>query len=340
MIKVGLIGLGGMGRGHFNIYKQLMQEGYPIELTALCDINEAVFGEAKTDTNLEEFKSDNKFNFHDFHLYTSVDEMLENEELDMVSVVTPTFEHCAITLKCLKKGIHVLCEKPMALSVKHCQLMIDTAKETGKKLMIGQCLRFSPDYRFIKETIEKGTFGKVFGAFFYRGGSPTSTFWFRNREKGGGALFDQHIHDVDMVNWLFGVPKAVQSVGVSAMEGSGYDVVSTNYIYEDNIMVNTQNRWIDYDAGFESGYRVTFEKGSIIHDENGIRAFDKNGNNVTPDNLKASPYYNEIKAFADAIIKDTPVPQENTPESTMDTIRMALAETESCDLGGAIVTLE
>ena len=89
MIRAAVIGLGGMGRGHFNVYKRLMAEGYPVELVALCDINEKVFGEKTTTTNLDEFKKNNDFNFHDFHLYTSVDEMLEKENLDFVSVVTP-----------------------------------------------------------------------------------------------------------------------------------------------------------------------------------------------------------------------------------------------------------
>lgn len=344
MIRAGLIGLGAMGRGHFSVFKKLMAEGYPVELVALCDIDEKRFGEKTTETNLDEFKKNNQFNFHDFHLYTSVDEMLEKENLDFVSIVAPTYEHYSITCQCLRAGVNVLCEKPMATSLEHCQIMIDTAKETGKKLMIGQCLRFHGEYRYIKECIEKGTFGKVFGAFFYRGGGPVLRKWFRTRELGGGALYDQHIHDVDLVNWMFGMPRAVQSVGASTVEGSGYDIVSTNYIYDNNIMVNTQNRWIDYvkgdiRPGFDFGYRVTFEKASVVRDENGFRVFTKGTKDITPEVDKNSPYYNEIKALLDAVINDTPVPVENRPESTMDTIRLALAETESCDLGGAIVEL-
>lgn len=341
MIKAALIGLGAMGKGHFQIYKRLMDEGYPVKLVAVCDIDKVKFEEvANSDTNLKEFKDSTGFSFDGINCYTSVDEMLEKEELDTVSIVAPTYEHYSITCKCLKKGIHVLCEKPMATNLEHCRIMIETAKKTGKNLMIGQCLRFQGSYRYLKDVIVKNTFGRVYSAFFYRGGSPTTTFWFRNREKGGGALFDQHIHDIDMVNWLFGLPEKVQSVGVSAMDGSGYDVVSTNYIYPDNIMVNTQNRWIDYDAGFDFGFRVHFERGSAICDENGFRVFDEHGNDITPTGLDESPYYVETKAFLDSVINKTAVPAENTPESTMDTIRLALAETQSCDLNGALVDVE
>ena len=339
MIRAAVIGLGGMGRGHFNVYKRLMAEGYPVELVALCDINEKVFGEKTTTTNLDEFKKNNDFNFHDFHLYTSVDEMLEKENLDFVSVVTPTYEHYSVTCKCLNAGVNVLSEKPMANNLEHCRIMIETAKKNNKKFMVGQCLRFQDDYRYIKECVEKGTFGKVLGAFFYRGGSPVTRMWFRNHAIGGGATFDQHIHDVDMVQWLFGMPKAVQSAGASAMEGSGYDWISTNYIYDDNIMVNTQNRWIDYGISFEHGFRVTFEKASIVKDENGFRVFTKDNKDITPELKMDSAYYNEIKALLDSVINDTPVPAENRPEASMETIRLTLAEIESCDNNGAVVEL-
>lgn len=340
MIRAAVIGLGGMGKGHFSIYKQLMAEGYPVELVAVCDIDETRFGEKTTDTNLDEFKKNNEFNFYDFHLYTSVDEMLEKENLDVVSVVAPTYEHFSLTCKCLKAGVHVLSEKPMATNLEHCRLMIETSEKTGKKLMIGQCLRFGEEYCYIKECIEKGTFGKVLGAYLYRGGGPVTRKWYRTRELGGGSAFDQHIHDVDMVNWLFGMPKAVQSVGVSAMEGSSYDWISTNYIYDDNIMVNTQNRWIDYGFGFEYGFRVTFEKASIIRDENGFRVFTEGEKDITPViEYKGSFHYNEVKAFLDSIINDAPVPVENKPEASMDTIRLVLGEIESCDNNGAVVEL-
>lgn len=338
MLNVAVIGLGGMGRGHFNIYNQLMAEGFPVKLVALCDINEKVFERLDIDTNIKEFMN-SKVDLSNFKKYTSVDELLKNEKLDMVSIAVPTFEHAPIAIKCLNAGVNVLSEKPMALDTCQCQRMIDAAKKANKRLMIGQCLRFEGDYVYVKEAIEKGTYGKVLGAYFYRGGSRPSTPWFFNREKGGGALFDQHIHDVDIVNWFFGLPKAVQSVGVSVIPGSGYDAVSTNYIYDDNMMVNTQNRWIDRNGFFEEGYRITFEKATMVLEDGVFKVYGKGAEDITPEVDTNSPYYNEIKALAQAVLDDAPTPCHNTPEQTMDTIRLALAETESCDNNGAIVTL-
>ena len=351
-LRVGLIGLGGMGMGHFNIYVQLMNEGFPVELVALCDINRKKFvSRENKDTNLAEFK-DSKVDFSNYNCYTSYNEMLEKENLDMVSVAVPTYEHYEATVCALNHGVNVLCEKPMALSERQCQLMLDAAKKNGKRLMIGQCLRFWGEYVAAKEIIDSGKYGKVVAASFFRGGQPPATEWFFDRHKGGGALFDQHIHDVDMVNYLFGLPKAVSSTGCVAVPGSGYDIVSTNYLY-DGMSITTQDDWMDFVPDFRAEFRINLEKATIKY--NSLKGFsvytnqaDLDGGevfgpvtksiNVTPDIDKNSGYYNEVKYFINSILNNT----ENTinpPESSMNTIRIALAETKSCDLNGEIVTL-
>jgi predicted dehydrogenase len=141
MLKAALIGLGGMGRGHFDNYIRLMKEDAPVKLVAVCDINPEKFRITKVDFNIGGIVSD-KQDFSAFRQYTSADEMLEKEELDLVSIAIPTYLHCEMAVKCLKAGANVFSEKPMALKVEDCRRMIDTANECGKQLMIGQCLRF------------------------------------------------------------------------------------------------------------------------------------------------------------------------------------------------------
>ena len=82
---------------------------------------------------------------------TALDEMLEKEEIDTVSIVAPTFEHYSITCKCLKKGINVLCEKPMANSVEECKRMIAAAERNNKKLAIGHVQRYMESISLVKE---------------------------------------------------------------------------------------------------------------------------------------------------------------------------------------------
>ena len=171
MIKAGIIGIGSMGRGHLNNYIKFMAEKKGIELVAICDVDEAKFQNYKADFNIRGL-ADGEFDFSKFHCYTDVDDMLANEkELDMVSVIVPTYLHCEISCKCLEAGINVFCEKPMALNLEQCQKMIDTAKKADKRLMIGQCLRFWPEYEYLKDCVDSGRFGKVLCAYFYRGGA-------------------------------------------------------------------------------------------------------------------------------------------------------------------------
>lgn len=338
MLKVGLVGLGGMGRGHLSTLEKLMADGVDIELVALCDIDPKAFGQVKASLNLEGMEKAS-YDFSRYHCYDNVDEMLENEKLDFVNVVVPTYEHSTVTLKVLNKGISALCEKPMAVSLNQCQLMIDTAKKNNANLMIGQCLRFWGEWVLLKEFVTSGKLGAPIGGYYYRGGGHPTKDWYLCREKGGGGLFDQHIHDVDMVNYLYGMPKAVSTVGRVVFPGSGYDTCATNYIYDEKYCIHTENNWANFEGGFKHGFRSDFEEGTVIFDEGGLRAFDKYNNRIElPEVPQVGGHYPEIKYFADVVagkIENT----INPPESSMDTIRIALAEMESADLGGQIVAV-
>lgn len=340
MLKVGLIGIGFMGRGHLDIYMQLAEEGYPVELVAICDIDKDKFKGKFLPGNLD--VGNLKYDFSKYSLYTDMDEMLEKEELDYVDIALPTYLHAEAAVKALNKGLHVLCEKPMALNVKECQSMIDASIANGKKLMVAQCLRFWPEYEYLKKCVDSGEYGKVVSGYFFRGGgSPKWSYenWLLTKEKSGGVLLDQHIHDVDTINWLFGTPKSVTTVGRNVIPGSGFDAISTNYIYEDKV-INAQDDWTieGKDFGFAMTYRVNFEKGTLIYEGGKLTVYPVDDKSFTPELEEGSGYYREIKYFTQAIINDTPI-EVAAPESTMETIKIANAEQESGEKQGQLVEL-
>lgn len=353
MIKAGIIGIGSMGRGHLNNYLKFMQENKGIELVAICDVDPKKFENYKADFNISNM-ADGEFDFSKFHCYLDVDEMLKKETgLDMVSIIVPTYLHCEIACKCLEHGINVFCEKPMALNLEQCQQMIDTAKKSGKRLMIGQCLRFWEEYEYLKDCVESKRFGKVISAYFFRGGAtPVWSYndWYHKKELGGGAVYDQHIHDVDMVNHLFGLPEKVSSVGLNYYEGSNYDAVSTNYIYPDGMVVNSQNDWCEA-TGFAASFRVNFEKATVKYENGALLVADASARNGKIDPDFAAPSYQqipepgfsayekEILYFADCIRENKPI-TFNTPEESMATIRLVHAEIESCNQHGAAVEVK
>lgn len=322
-----------MGSSHLGIYMRLMEEGFPVKLVAICDVNEEKKTGKLTQGNID--VSDPDIDFSQFNFYTDMEEMIEKEDLDYVDLCLPTFLHAPYAIKAMEKGLHVFCEKPMAISTKDCQAMIDASKKYDRSLMIGQTLRFFPSYRYIKETIDSGRYGKCTEAALFRGGTtPLWSWenWLLTNERSGGCLLDQHIHDVDTINWFFGTPKSVNTAGRVYFEGSGYDIVSTNYEF-DGMVVNAQDNWTinNDDFGFEMRFRFGFEKGTIILEKGKLVDYPNNEDSFEPDIDKESGYYIEIKHFAQSILDGTD-PQELAPlESTMETIRIAEAEVASAD---------
>ena len=332
-LKAALVGVGSMGRGHLDNYVKFLKEDSPIQIVALCDVDEKKFTNYKADFNLGEVGADG-YDFNMFRLYNDLDKMLEAEtDLDMVTIALPTYLHCWGACKCMEKGINVLSEKPMALTVEQCEEMIACAKKNNVRLMIGQCLRFAPAYLKLKEIIDSGELGEVVASFFFRGGgTPLWSYenWLLDREKGGGALFDQHVHDVDMINFLFGMPEKVSTVGKTMFEKSAYDTLTTNYIYKNGMPCNTQNDWTLTSPYFYQDFRVNFTKGTVVKDTAGFHIYRKEGENEE---------YEETKFFAQCILDGKPITY-NMPEDSKNTIRIVLAERESADKSGELVCVK
>lgn len=299
MVKAGLIGLGFMGRNHLENYVRLEREEFPVKLSAVCDVDAEKLRGKTAAGNIDTGMSD--IDMEKYRLYTDMDTMLEDENLDYVDITLPTYLHMDATVKALKKGFHVLCEKPMALNSAECAKMIEVSKKCGKKLMIGQCLRFWPEYEYLKDYVENGRFGKVTGAYFFRGGGTpvwSHQNWILQGDKSGGCILDQHVHDVDIINWLFGKPEKVSTIAKNVLSKSGYDIVSTNYMYGDGKVVNAQDDWtLNGDYGFQMLYRVNFEKGNLIFDGGVLKVNPNDGKGFIPELPEEMGYYREIKYF-------------------------------------------
>lgn len=331
MLKVGIIGCGSiMKNAHMPAYKKILEENGPVVVEAYCDI----YADA-----MEGFEG---------RLYTNVDEMLQAEQgkLDFIDICVPTYVHSEIAIKAMEAGFPVLSEKPMARTVEQGQAMIDAAKRTGKLLMCAYCNRFYTGARLIRELIQSGEFGKVRSAEFRRIGGPHpkgQDNWFCNAALSGGAMLDLHIHDVDMIQWMFGMPNAVSAAAMVEDTG-GYDRMSVNYMYDNNVFVHASCDWIVAESKFDSRViRVNFEKGYIYVDRTANRqAFLKVAEDGTVtdliEKLPFDAYYNEILYFADCLANNKPV-SECTPEASLDSIKLIMAEMKSADLNGERICL-
>ncbi|RAV19418.1 Gfo/Idh/MocA family protein [Paenibacillus contaminans] len=340
MLKVGLVGLGFMGRAHLKSYERLVEEGFPIQVTSICDMDEKKFRGIFIEGNIQ--TAADGFDLSGYKHYYDYDRMLAEEEFDFVDIAMPSHLHPEMTVKALDRGFHVLCEKPMALSSAEGRLMVDAAQRSGKKLMIAQVLRFWPEYEYLKETVESGRYGQVLSAHFFRGGNPpkwTHNDWMVRKETSGGGLFDLHIHDIDVINWLFGKPQAVSTIARDVLPGSSFDIISTNYAYPDKKIVNSQiDRALHGEFGFEMSFRVNFENGNLIYEKRTLRDNPKEGKGFVPELSTESGYYREIKYFAEAVAHNRPVDRA-APESTLEALVIAEAEARSAKSDGAVVSI-
>jgi predicted dehydrogenase len=275
-------------------------------------------------------------------LYSDYNKMLTEAKLDAVSITLPTFMHPNFSVKALEAGLHVLCEKPMALNVEDCQHMITAAAQSGKVLMIGHCIRFWPEYAKTKEIVDGGEYGKVIAATFQRlGTAPTwgDDNWFSDDARSGGVALDLHIHDTDYVQYLFGMPKSVFSRQAKAV-GGGAIHITTQYIYDDDKVVTAEGGWGMTPAfGFEMSFNIALEKATIVYDCTRTPAFrvcPADGEVFTPAVAEGDGYSIEISHFA-ALAAGRDVTEVTTLTGSLDSVKIVLAEKESAEKGQAVL---
>ena len=161
VLRIGIVGFGFMGRQHLNCYRALPRCSGGRDLRqrqSTLKSSEKIRGQYRA--------IDASLDLGDVALYTDFEKMLAEQKLDAVSITLPTFMHRDFTVKALEAGLHVLCEKPMAMNVEQCEDMIAAAKTNKKILQIGHCIRFWPEYAKAKEIVDSGKYGNVLVGIF------------------------------------------------------------------------------------------------------------------------------------------------------------------------------
>jgi predicted dehydrogenase len=335
-IGVGVIGLGFMGRTHIHAYAAARDAGYDCRLVAVCDHNAARLG-GKVDIRGNVQKGSGGLRlFHpkDVQVTTDVVELLANERVHLVSICTHTQSHVEIATRALEAGKHVLVEKPVALAPDDIRRLEAVAKRAKKVCMPAMCMRFWPGWSWLKEKIASGELGPVKSAVFQRLSGPPgwSHEFYGDARLTGGALFDLHIHDADIVHWLFGAPRSVASTG-------SIDHVSTLYRYARGPRhVITEGGW-DHAIGFEfrMRYVVVFENATaefnLMRDP--ALTLSRDGKR-TPVKLEPiTGYDGEIRHVLDCIRAKKPMPRATLADAVSVT-RLLQAERKSIESGRSV----
>jgi len=326
MINVGIIGIGFMGIMHLKNYLK----NDKARVIALCDSNKLrTRGEELAGGNIE--IDEEKIDFSKFRQYENIDDIIENKNIDTIDICLPTDMNPDVAIRAMKKGKNVLCEKPIALTVEEGKKMLEVAEEEKVTLMIAHCVRFWPEYIYLRETIQNKSLGGIQGLFLSRYVSrPTysSDDWLLNEKRSRGAMFNLHIHDVDYLVSLFGKPKRITSQGVYK-EKEGYSHVAAQYFYDDAPVVSVIGGWImPATFGFNMSYIAIFEKGTLIYNSSESPALMKltdEEKSMIENILPGDGYSREIDYFLDCIQKGIK-PEKCMPCSSLESLEVLLEE--------------
>lgn len=332
MLKCAVIGLGGLGKLHLNNLLSLKDD---VQIVALCDVEKNKLKET-ADTNLG--KQETNVDLSSINFYTDAEEMFQKEEIDLAVIALPTYLHSKYAIMALEAGAHVFSEKPMARTSEQALQMIETANRCGKKLMIGQCLRFNDGCRMLKKYVENGELGKFVRAHFHRYSLVPVwgwDHWYEDFEKSGCAALDLHVHDVDLINWVFGLPEYVSSIATHRR--TKFESISTRYFYKDGTHITAECDWsFGRSFGFRRGYYAIFENATLEMKENGeVKIHPIDGETYDVPLSGANPYLEEMKELISAIKEDRPV-RVLIPGSTKQTLDLALAEIKSAETGAIV----
>ena len=322
-LKAGIIGTGFIGPVHLEALRRL-----GVRVAALCDVPERVRAAA------------DRFDIPD--AFGDYRELLQSPNVDVVHITAPNRFHCEMSLAALRAGKHVVCEKPLARNAAQAGEILKAARSAPGFFMPAMCIRFWPEWVWLKRAVEQNTYGKVLTARFRRVSEPPG--WSRDSyfkgDLSGGALLDLHIHDTDFVQHVFGRPQSVYTTGVTVFSGA-VDAAVTQYKVACGASVYAEGNWIMKQGhGFNMAYTVNFEKATVDYDlSRGAEALkvceEGRGASVVkcegPDG-----YVGELRHMVESILANKP-PTVVTAEDGFSAVEICESEEKSVKTGQIVV---
>jgi len=337
MVKIGVIGLGMMGSTHLDAYGKLADA----QIVAVADWDDDVLcGKNKAQGNVEgQAQSSFDLNNPSLKKYADAMALIQDDNVQLVDICLPTPDHVKYAVAALQAGKHVILEKPLARSNQDTQTLIDAAAKAKGISMCALCMRFWPQWKWLKEQVVSQTYGKVLSATFKRMASHPGKGFYLNGDDCGGAALDLHIHDTDFVQYLFGMPKSVTSVGYSK-ETTAVDHLVTQYAYDDIPLVMAEGGWSMTDGfGFQMHYTINFENATAVFDISKtdqlmLHEVGKESRAIT---CESGMGYDHELAYILNCIKLGKQPEHSGFADAARSVKIVLAEVQSVKTGQAVV---
>ncbi len=339
-VRVGIVGVG-IGSVHAHGYSKLPN----VEIAALCDIDT---GRAEALAGRYGVKS----------IYSDYEAMIAEAKLDAVSVCTPNALHAPVAIAALNAGCHVLCEKPLSVNAEEGGKIVEAARKSSAKFMIGMNNRFRGDTQVLRKYIDDGALGSIYYArcgWIRRNGIPGFGSWFtRKQMSGGGPLIDIGVHALDVTLYLMGNPKPVSVFGATyakfgpfgkgqgqwgaPVKGGAYDVedlACAQVRFENGASLVLEASWAQHCAGERLYSEVYGDKGGATLEP--LRIYSEaHGSpvDISPSAPNISGHEAEIAHFIECIVEDKkPLA---TAEQALDVMKILDGIYRSAETGGSV----
>lgn len=250
-IKIAVVGCGRISKNHFGSIEQLDNE---FELVAVCDNNPTVLAE-----HASHYKVPG---------YLSLDELLEKEDIDLVTLCTPSGIHASQTIKAANAKVHVITEKPMATKWEDGLAMVRACDEAGVKLFVVKQNRRNSTLQLLKRAADEKRFGKVHMVHI-------NVFWSRPQEyydraswsgtwdMDGGAFMNQATHYVDLLHWVVGPIEKVQAMTSTHRDIDVEDTGVVNFKWRNGALGSMAVTMCTYPQNLEGSITILGEKGTV-----------------------------------------------------------------------------
>ena len=326
MRKIAIVGFGFMGRTHYGAWKKCRGA----KVVAVCVTNPRHLA-TKVKGNIAG-AADNSALPKSIRIFDNYEKLLAAGGFDIVDLTVPTHLHAPMAIAALKAGYHVLCEKPMALTVRDCDRMLAAAKAAKRQLLVAQCVRFTPEYAFVRELVKRGKYGKVVAADFTRYIAPPKwsakgSNWFFDEKKSGGVLFDVHIHDLDYIAGTFGKPKPISAAFHRNAKGR-VDHTTATFACKDALITTDSSFAPSASFVWEGSGRVFFEKATVYFGpfyKAPLTVYPEKGKPFSPKLSSKTGYEAEVAYFL-GMVEGRKQEKVLTAQDARDSIALLLEE--------------
>lgn len=314
MLRVGIAGIGFMGMIHYLSYQRVPG----VKVVALCEQDPKRLAGDWTTIKGNFGPQGQQMDLSGVAKYSRFEELLADAKVDLVDICLPTAAHPAMSIAASAAGKHVFCEKPIALTTAAAEKMVAAARKAKKQLMIGHVLPLFPEFAYVVKAAKSGKFGKLLGGNFKR--ITADPLWLKHYYDPqiiGGPLLDLHIHDAHFIRLLFGMPRAVFSVG--RWRGEVVEFFNSQFVFEDPTIAVTATSGAINQQGrsFVHGFEVHFEKATMLYEWSSIAGEGilspltvlKHDGQVERPSVGGDPvdaYLAEIKEVVQCVKKDQP----------------------------------